>query len=57
VNQVGWLLMTAVLFDTFVVNTILVPALLSFGDRIAWAPTKMPMGPGLVTLRDPEFPQ
>jgi len=50
----GWLLATAVLLDTFVVNTILVPALMSLGDNIAWWPRKVPMN-NLVTLEDSEF--
>ncbi|CAK9015042.1 Probable transport protein MmpL10, partial [Durusdinium trenchii] len=55
IDHVGWLLSTSVLLDTFVVNTILVPALISVGDRFAWTPTKMPMH-NLITLQAPEFP-
>mmetsp|Transcript_20768 Transcript_20768/g.52657 ORF Transcript_20768/g.52657 Transcript_20768/m.52657 type:complete len:97 (-) Transcript_20768:91-381(-) len=54
INSCGWLLLTAVLLDTFVVNTVLVPALMSIGDKVAWWPTKMPME-GLITLDHPEF--
>lgn len=50
----GFMLSTAVLFDTFVVNTVLVPALMSLGDRIAWWPMKVEFE-GLKTLDDPEF--
>ena len=50
----GFMLSVAVLFDTFVVNTVLVPALMSLGDSIAWWPRKMEFE-GLKTLDDPEF--
>mmetsp|Transcript_12802 Transcript_12802/g.14775 ORF Transcript_12802/g.14775 Transcript_12802/m.14775 type:complete len:233 (+) Transcript_12802:2-700(+) len=54
INLSGWLLATAVLLDTFVVNTILVPALMSLGDNVAWWPMKMPME-NMITLDHPEF--
>eukprot|EP00516_Mucochytrium_quahogii_P007609 CAMPEP_0203750330 /NCGR_PEP_ID=MMETSP0098-20131031/4572_1 /ASSEMBLY_ACC=CAM_ASM_000208 /TAXON_ID=96639 /ORGANISM=" , Strain NY0313808BC1" /LENGTH=891 /DNA_ID=CAMNT_0050639563 /DNA_START=106 /DNA_END=2781 /DNA_ORIENTATION=- len=54
VNHAGFLLSMTILVDTFIVNSILVPALISIGDRIAWMPTKMPMH-HLITLDSPEF--
>jgi len=54
INQSGWLLSTSILVDTFLVNTILVPALVSMGDKFAWYPTKMPQT-NLITLEDEEF--
>jgi len=53
-DQTGWLLSTSVVVDTFLVNTVLVPALVSLGDQIAWQPTKMPRH-NLITLDTPEF--
>ncbi|GBG26704.1 MmpL efflux pump, putative [Hondaea fermentalgiana] len=55
-NQAGFLLSTSILVDTFVVNTILVPALISVGDKFAWRPMRMPFD-SLVSLRANEFPQ
>jgi len=57
INACGFTLTTALLLDTFLVNTVLVPALLSIGDRIAWWPVKMPMN-NLKTLDNcDEFPR
>jgi len=53
-NQCGWLLSTSIIIDTLIVNTILVPALVSLGDGVAWQPAKMPLR-NLVTLESPEF--
>lgn len=53
-NQFGFLLCLSVLVDTFIVQTLLVPAIISFGDGFAWYPRKMPMEK-LITLDDPEF--
>jgi len=41
-NACGFILTCAILFDTFVVNTVLVPAIISLGDKVAWFPTRMP---------------
>jgi uncharacterized membrane protein YdfJ with MMPL/SSD domain len=54
VDQSGWLLSTTVLVDTLLVNTVLVPALVSLGDSVAWYPTVMPSH-ALITLDSPEF--
>lgn len=56
INQAGFLLSTSILVDTFVVNTLLVPALISMGDKFAWQPMEMPYD-RLVSLRANEFPQ
>eukprot|EP00510_Aplanochytrium_minuta_P005889 CAMPEP_0184026190 /NCGR_PEP_ID=MMETSP0954-20121128/13347_1 /TAXON_ID=627963 /ORGANISM="Aplanochytrium sp, Strain PBS07" /LENGTH=311 /DNA_ID=CAMNT_0026310295 /DNA_START=180 /DNA_END=1115 /DNA_ORIENTATION=+ len=53
-NLSGFILGLAVLLDTFVVNTLLVPALMSLGDRVAWYPVRMPME-NLITLDSTEF--
>merc|ERR1711974_421320 len=42
-NEAGWLLASGVLVDTFVVRTLLVPALLSFSDNAIWWPSKPPV--------------
>eukprot|EP00401_Gymnodinium_catenatum_P045101 CAMPEP_0117580962 /NCGR_PEP_ID=MMETSP0784-20121206/65528_1 /TAXON_ID=39447 /ORGANISM="" /LENGTH=217 /DNA_ID=CAMNT_0005381151 /DNA_START=75 /DNA_END=728 /DNA_ORIENTATION=+ len=47
-NQAGWILGTGVLIDTFIVRTLLVPALLSLADQAAWWPSKPPT----MALRD-----
>jgi hypothetical protein len=41
-NEGGWLLASGVLIDTFVVRTLLVPALFSFSDAAVWWPSKPP---------------
>jgi len=57
INMCGFILTLALLLDTFVVNTVLVPALISVGDGVAWWPVRMPRV-GLKTLEDEgEFPQ
>mmetsp|Transcript_9791 Transcript_9791/g.17871 ORF Transcript_9791/g.17871 Transcript_9791/m.17871 type:complete len:907 (+) Transcript_9791:219-2939(+) len=42
-NQIGWILFSSVLFDTFVVRTILVPAVISLAGNANWWPRKIPM--------------
>eukprot|EP00511_Aplanochytrium_stocchinoi_P008169 CAMPEP_0204859358 /NCGR_PEP_ID=MMETSP1347-20130617/23651_1 /ASSEMBLY_ACC=CAM_ASM_000690 /TAXON_ID=215587 /ORGANISM="Aplanochytrium stocchinoi, Strain GSBS06" /LENGTH=167 /DNA_ID=CAMNT_0052007821 /DNA_START=834 /DNA_END=1337 /DNA_ORIENTATION=- len=54
VDQMGWILSAGVLADTFIVNTFLVPALMSLADGLSWWPTKMPME-NLITLDHQEF--
>ncbi|KAH9255806.1 hypothetical protein BASA81_006207 [Batrachochytrium salamandrivorans] len=57
INSAGFVLTIALLLDTFVVNTTLVPALISIGDKVAWFPAKMPME-NLKTLDNcNEFPK
>lgn len=57
INSAGFVLTVALLLDTFVVNTTLVPALISIGDRVAWFPARMPME-NLKTLDNcNEFPR
>merc|ERR1719254_303167 len=41
-QQFGVLLITSVLFDTFVVRTILVPALMLIAEEWNWWPRRMP---------------
>lgn len=48
VQATGFLLTSSVLFDTFIIRTLLVPALLSLSDNWAWYPRAVP----LVDLRD-----
>mmetsp|Transcript_23582 Transcript_23582/g.46080 ORF Transcript_23582/g.46080 Transcript_23582/m.46080 type:complete len:473 (+) Transcript_23582:643-2061(+) len=42
VNQIGWILFSSVLFDTFVVRTVLVPAVLMLAGPVNWWPRKVP---------------
>ena len=51
----GLILTVGILLDTFVVNTVLVPAIISLGDKVAWYPTQMPMT-NLKGLDCGEFP-
>ena len=39
-NQAGWILGVGVLVDTFVVRSLLVPALISLADGAAWWPRR-----------------
>merc|ERR1712072_152001 len=41
-NQGGWLLASGVLIDTFIVRTLLVPALISLADNATWWPRRPP---------------
>ena len=41
-RQTGFILVTSVLFDTFVVRTLLVPAVMSMTDCCGWWPGKVP---------------
>ncbi|MCG3258345.1 MAG: MMPL family transporter [Candidatus Heimdallarchaeota archaeon] len=41
-NQFGFILCFAVLIDTFVIRTILVPAIMSIAEKWNWWPTKVP---------------
>lgn len=41
-NQLAWILFSSVLFDTFVVRTILVPAVVSMSKNVQWWPRKVP---------------
>mmetsp|Transcript_3702 Transcript_3702/g.5735 ORF Transcript_3702/g.5735 Transcript_3702/m.5735 type:complete len:898 (+) Transcript_3702:208-2901(+) len=43
-NQIAWILFSSVLFDTFVVRTVLVPAVLTLAARVNWWPRKVPQG-------------
>merc|ERR1711871_1154383 len=54
VNQFGFLLTVSVLFDTFVIQSIVVPAVMSFADRGSWWPRRVPTE-NLITLDDDEF--
>jgi len=42
VQQTGWLLVTSVLLDTFVVRSFIVPCVMSFADTIGWWPRFVP---------------
>lgn len=42
-NQVAWLLVSAVLFDTFVVRALFMPALISLSREYAWWPSSLPL--------------
>ena len=55
VNQFGFLLCFSVIFDTFVVQSMLMPAILSLNfAKYAWFPRKLPEE-NLITLSDDEF--
>jgi len=41
-SQIGFLMGLSVLVDTFLITTLLVPATMSYLDRIVWWPTRMP---------------
>jgi RND superfamily putative drug exporter len=56
INVCGFILVEAIILDTFVVQTLLVPALISIGDKVAWWPVQMPHE-NLKTLQSDEFPQ
>ena len=43
-NQAAFVLFVAVLYDTFIIRTLLMPALLSLSRDRAWWPTKPPPG-------------
>jgi uncharacterized membrane protein YdfJ with MMPL/SSD domain len=45
-NEFGWIMITGVLVDTFIVRTILVPAVLSMGGKLNWWPVIMPTHDG-----------
>jgi len=51
VNQMSFLLTSNVLFDTFVVQSVVVPCIMSFADGISWWPGKVPAS-NLVTLEE-----
>lgn len=40
-NQIAWLLFSSVLFDTFIVRTVLVPAFMSLAGWLNWWPRKL----------------
>jgi uncharacterized membrane protein YdfJ with MMPL/SSD domain len=42
VQQTGWLLVTSVLLDTFLVRSFIVPCVMSFADKIGWWPRRVP---------------
>ena len=42
VNQISFILASSVIFDTFVVQSIMVPCILSFADESAWWPSQPP---------------
>merc|ERR1719317_1747695 len=42
INQIGWVLSTSVLIDTFMMRTMLVPSIMSFTDKVAWWPRFVP---------------
>ena len=42
-KQLGFILCFAVLVDTFVIRTILVPAIMSIADKWNWWPAKLPI--------------
>lgn len=41
-NQFGFMLCFAVIVDTFVIRTILVPAIMSLAQKWNWWPSKLP---------------
>uniref|UniRef100_A0A7S3K155 SSD domain-containing protein n=1 Tax=Aureoumbra lagunensis TaxID=44058 RepID=A0A7S3K155_9STRA len=48
-NECAWLLCSAVLYDTFIIRTLFMPALLSLSREYAWWPNKPPV-PAAATL-------
>ncbi len=50
VQQIGWILVSAVLIDTFIVRSIVVPCVMSFADKIGWWPRQVPQ----TNLKDAE---
>jgi uncharacterized membrane protein YdfJ with MMPL/SSD domain len=52
-NELGFMLVTAALFDTFVVRTLLVPALLSLLGRWHWFPSGIDKQPSGTTIGNP----
>ena len=51
VNQMSWILTTSVLFDTFVVQMIAVPAIMSLADNLSWWPYPVPKN-NLISLEE-----
>ena len=41
-NQFGFMLCIAVLIDTFIIRTILVPAIMALAEKWNWWPKKVP---------------
>ncbi|KAH9258131.1 hypothetical protein BASA81_003694 [Batrachochytrium salamandrivorans] len=54
VDHFGFLMCTAVLVDTFVVQTFLIPPIVSLGDTFAFWPRRVPQQ-DLITMEDDEF--
>ncbi len=50
-NQTAFILTTSVFIDTFVIQSIMVPCILSFADENAWWPSKPPVE-NLLSLED-----
>eukprot|EP01064_Diplonema_japonicum_P009715 TRINITY_DN1717_c1_g2_i1.p1 TRINITY_DN1717_c1_g2~~TRINITY_DN1717_c1_g2_i1.p1 ORF type:complete len:861 (+),score=138.63 TRINITY_DN1717_c1_g2_i1:80-2584(+) len=53
-NQFGVCLCVSVLLDTFVIRTILLPAVMLVAGKWNWWPTKMPMSYALINYEDHE---
>jgi uncharacterized membrane protein YdfJ with MMPL/SSD domain len=41
-HAVGWLLVTSILIDTFIVRSLIVPCVMAGADRIGWWPRQVP---------------
>jgi len=41
-HQTGWLLISSVLIDTFIVRSLIVPCVMAFADTIGWWPRHVP---------------